>query len=89
MNTDQFFFSTFKAVWKRLRFSLVHFSPTKEECVKEFYQTLYESFFLVWKELALVVDKANQQLYTLLLAYGLYTTYKTCQLETKPRIELD
>lgn len=89
LKTDEQAFTKFKAGWQKLRFSLVHLSSVKEECVNEFYQTWYESFFLVWKELALVNDQELKHLYTVLLIFGLYTTYKTCREQIKPRIEID
>ena len=68
-------FNIFKVIWKKLRFSLVHLAPTKEECVQEFYQVLFEAFFLVWKEFSLACDPHSRELYTLLLVYGLYTSF--------------
>ena len=66
---------------------MIHLSLTREEDAGEFYQQWHESFFIVWKELALVSDQKNKALYTALLVYSLYTTYETCKL-SQP-IEID
>lgn len=76
-------------MWAKLRFSLVHLAPTKEESVQEFYQMWHESFFQVWKELTLVSDPQSKDLYKVLLVYCLYTSFRTCKLDSKPRIEID
>jgi hypothetical protein len=89
IKTDKLAFDCFRDTWAKLRFSLVHLAPSKDENVQEYYQVWYETFFSVWKEYALVFDPKAKPLWSAILTFGVYTTFMTCKHDSRPKVEID